>query len=83
MRLKGWILLLKGDLVDAERNFLTSLDRAPPAGENCGNYARRPAFARLWQSQGKRQEADQLLAPVYGWFTEGFDTKDLQEAQSR
>jgi predicted ATPase len=40
------------------------------------------SLARLWQSQGKRQEAYELLAPVYDWFTEGFDTKDLQEAKS-
>ncbi len=36
---------------------------------------------RLWQSQDKRQDATDLLAPVYGWFTEGFDTADLQEAK--
>jgi predicted ATPase len=39
------------------------------------------SLARLWQSQGKRQEAYELLAPVYGWFTEGFDTADFQEAE--
>jgi predicted ATPase len=38
------------------------------------------SLARLWQSQGKRQEAYDLLQPVYGWFTEGFDTADLKEA---
>jgi predicted ATPase len=38
--------------------------------------------ARLWQRQGKRVEARELLAPVYDWFTEGFDTADLQEAQT-
>jgi predicted ATPase len=40
------------------------------------------SLARLWQSQGKRQDAYELLAPVYGWFTEGFDTKDLVEAKA-
>jgi predicted ATPase len=40
------------------------------------------SLARLWQHQGKRQEAHNLLAPVYGWFTEGFDTADLQEAKT-
>jgi enamidase len=40
------------------------------------------SLARLWQSQGKRQEAYGLLAPVYHWFTEGFDTTDLQEAKA-
>ena len=39
-------------------------------------------LARLWQCQGKRQDAHDLLAPVYGWFTEGFDTADLQEAKA-
>ena len=39
------------------------------------------SLSRLWQQQGKRAEARDLLAPVYNWFTEGFDTKDLQEAK--
>jgi len=38
--------------------------------------------ARLWQQQGKRTEAHALLAPIYGWFTEGFDTADLQDAKA-
>jgi predicted ATPase len=40
------------------------------------------SLARLWQRQDKRTEAYQLLAEVYGWFTEGFDTTDLQEARA-
>jgi predicted ATPase len=40
------------------------------------------SLARLWQQQGKTAEARQLLAEIYGWFTEGFDTKDLQEAKA-
>jgi predicted ATPase len=40
------------------------------------------SLARLWQLQGKRAAAYDLLAPVYGWFTEGFDTSDLQEAKA-
>jgi len=39
------------------------------------------SLARLWQHQGRRAEARQLLAEIYNWFTEGFDTKDLQEAK--
>jgi predicted ATPase len=39
------------------------------------------SMARLWRDQGKRDEARDLLAPVYGWFTEGFDTRDLCEAR--
>jgi predicted ATPase len=40
------------------------------------------SLSRLWQQQGKRVEAWGLLAPIYGWFTEGFDTPDLQEAKA-
>ena len=39
-------------------------------------------LSRLWQQQGQRAEASALLAPIYGWFTEGFDTADLQEARA-
>ena len=40
------------------------------------------SMARLWRDQGKRDEARELLAPVYGWFTEGFDTPDLKQAKA-
>jgi predicted ATPase len=40
------------------------------------------SLARLWRDQGKAQQARELLAPVYGWFTEGFDTVDLREAKA-
>ena len=40
------------------------------------------SLCRLWQQQGKWDEARELLAPIYGWFTEGFDTVDLQEAKA-
>ena len=40
------------------------------------------SLSRLWQHQGKRADARELLAPIYGWFTEGFDTADLQEAKA-
>jgi predicted ATPase len=40
------------------------------------------SLARLWQQQGKQTEARELLAPIYGWFTEGFDTADLQDARA-
>jgi predicted ATPase len=41
------------------------------------------ALARLWRDQGKPQHAGELLAPVYDWFTEGFDTRDLKEAKAQ
>ncbi len=40
------------------------------------------SLARLWQSQGKKEEAHRVLAEIYGWFTEGFDTADLREAKA-
>ena len=40
------------------------------------------SLSRLWQEQGKRVAARELLAPIYGWFTEGFDTPDLQDAKA-
>jgi predicted ATPase len=40
------------------------------------------SLARLWQRQGKKDDAHQLLSAIYSWFTEGFDTKDLQEAKT-
>jgi hypothetical protein len=43
--------------------------------------AHTTSLSWLWQQQGKRAEAHQLLAPVYGWFTEGFDTADLRDAK--
>jgi len=40
------------------------------------------SLARPWQAQGKAQQARELLAPVHGWFSEGFETRDLQEAKA-
>jgi predicted ATPase len=82
LRLKGWMLSLKGDLEGAERNFLASLDWARRQQAKSWELRTSTSLARLWQSQGKRQDGHELLAPVYGWFTEGFDTRDLQDAKS-
>jgi tetratricopeptide (TPR) repeat protein len=82
LRLRGWMLSLKGDLEGAERNFLASLDWARRQQAKMWEMRTSISLARLWQSQGKHQDAYELLAPVYGWFTEGFDTKDLLEAKA-
>ena len=76
------MLSLKGDLEGAERNFLASLDWARRQQAKMWELRTSTSLARLWQSQGKRQDAYELLAPVYGWFTEGFDTKDLLDAKA-
>jgi class 3 adenylate cyclase/tetratricopeptide (TPR) repeat protein len=81
LRLKGWVVSLKGDPTGAEQTFLTSLDWARRQQAKMWELRTSSSLARLWQSQGRRQEAYELLAPVYDWFTEGFATKDLQEAE--
>jgi class 3 adenylate cyclase len=81
LRLRGSMFSLKGDLEGAERNFLTSLDWARRQRAKSWELRTSTSLARLWQSQGKRQDAYVLLAPVYSWFTEGFDTPDLQDAK--
>ena len=50
--------------------------------ETCSKLQAAMSLSRLWQQQGKKDDARQMLAEIYGWFTEGFDTKDLQEAKA-
>ena len=60
-----------------------SHDRSAPRALDRGGMGQSPAMsAALWRDQGKVQQARELLAPVYGWFTEGFDTLDLKEAKA-
>jgi predicted ATPase len=82
LRLKGWMLSLKGDLEGAEQNYLASLDWAREQQSKSWELRTSTSLAKLWQSQGKRKEAHDLLAPIYNWFTEGFDNKDLKEAKA-
>ena len=56
-------------------------DRSSAAGEVAG-AAGGDELGGLWQQQGKKKEARRMLAEIYGWFTEGFDTKDLKEAKA-
>ena len=56
-------------------------NRARP-GRQVVRAARGDSLARLWAEQGKRAEARDLLAPIYDWFTEGFDTQDLKDAKT-
>jgi predicted ATPase len=82
LRLKGWMLSLKGDLEGAERNYLASLVWARRQKAKMWELRTSTSLARLWLSQGKRREANELLAPVHDWFTEGFDTRDLLDAKA-
>jgi len=70
------------DEPQAERCFHQALSVARSQQAKSWELRTATSLARLWQSQGKRQDAYDLLAPVYGWFTEGFDTADLQEAKA-
>jgi predicted ATPase len=66
----------------AEAYFERALDVARQQHAKSWELRAAMSMARLWRDQGKRDEARELLAPVYGWFTEGFDTRDLKEAKS-
>jgi predicted ATPase len=83
-RLQGALLLRlqNPDVSQAGACFQQAL--AVARGQQAKSLELRAALSlsRLWQCQGKHDEARQLLAPIYGWFTEGFDTPDLQEAKA-
>jgi predicted ATPase/class 3 adenylate cyclase len=83
-RLKGELLLsLAADnYTEAAGCFHQALTTARRQQAKSWELRAAMSLARLWQQQGKRAEAHALLAPVYGWFTEGFDTADLQEAKA-
>ena len=83
-RLKGELLLQRpsNNATEAETCFHHALDLARNQQAKSWELRAATSLARLWYQQGKRQEAHDLLAPVYHWFTEGFDTADLQEAKA-
>jgi len=83
-RLKGKLLLsLSADNhAEAEGCFLKALAVARRQQAKSLELRTATSLSRLWQQQGKRAEAHQLLVEIYGWFTEGFDTPDLQVAKA-
>ena len=82
LRIKGWLLSLKGDPEGAERSYLASLDWARQQQAKSWELRTATSYARLMRDQGRVGEAYDLLAPVYAWFTEGFATKDLKDAKA-
>jgi predicted ATPase len=84
LRLKGELLMAldHGATADAEIAFCQAMDIARRQSSKAWELRAAMSMARLWRDQGKRDEARELLAPVYGWFTEGFDTRDLKEAKA-
>ena len=82
-RTAGAIALLspEPDAAKAEGYFERALEVARKQQAKSWELRAAMSMARLWRDQGKLQQARELLAPVYGWFTEGFDTRDLKEAK--
>ena len=70
------------DVAKAEAHFERALAVARQQQAKSWELRAAMSMARLWRDQGKPQQARELLAPVYGWFTEGFDTRDLKEAKA-
>jgi predicted ATPase len=88
-RLKGELVLQSKDQSprsqveeEAEACFLKAIEIARRQQAKSLELRAVMSLSRLWQQQGKKEEAHRMLAEIYGWFTEGFDTKDLQEAKA-
>jgi predicted ATPase len=83
-RVAGEIVLMspQPDTAKAQAHFERALAVARQQQAKSWELRAAISMARLWRDQGKREEARELLAPVYGWFTEGFDTRDLKEAKA-
>jgi predicted ATPase len=83
-RFKGdWLITHRpAERADAEASLKRALTVARRQNTKMWELRASTSLARLWRGQGKRTEARDLLAPVYDWFTEGFDTPDLKEAKA-
>ena len=83
-RLKGALLLQQSSdhQAEAETCFQQAISIAQNQQAKSLELRAATSLAKLWQRQGKRHEAYNLLSPVYSWFTEGFDTADLQDAKT-
>ena len=82
LRIKGWLLSLTGDLAGGECAYIASLDWSRTQQAKSWELRTATSYARLMRNQGRVGEAYELLAPIYGWFTEGFATKDLKDAKA-
>ena len=81
-RVRGDLLNATGDQAAAEQSYQQALLVARRQSAKLFELRAAASLARLWRDQGKRAEAHDLLAPVYGWFSEGFDTPVLKEAKA-
>jgi predicted ATPase len=82
--LRGWLLLARSgeNKVEAEACFRQAVDIARRQSAKFLELRAVISLSRLWRKQGKKKQARKMLAEIYNWFTEGFDTKDLQEAKA-
>ena len=81
-RLRGTLLLSMNEHAEAENSYRRALEVAQRQSAKFWELRAALDLARLWRDQGKRTEARDLLSPIYGWFTDGFDTRDLKEAKA-
>ena len=81
-RLTGTVLLAENKLDEGQASLQHAIRIAQAQQAKSLELRATTSLARLWRDQSKRDEARELLAPVYGWFTEGFDTADLKEAKA-
>jgi predicted ATPase len=81
-RVRGELFLSMHDDGAAEASFRKAINAAQHQSAKTWELRAAMSMARLWRDQGKAQQARELLAPVYGWFTEGFDTRDLKDAKA-
>jgi predicted ATPase len=81
-RLSGQLLGACGQHDESEACFRCAIDVSRTQSAKTLELRAATSLARLWSERGKRGQARELLAPVYGWFTEGFDTRDLEEAKA-
>jgi predicted ATPase len=81
-RLRGDLLKATGDQAAAEQSYYQALVVARRQSAKLFELRAATSLAQLWRDQGKRAKARDLLAPIYGWFTEGFDTPVLQDAKA-
>jgi predicted ATPase len=81
LRVRGDIRRRQGEEELAEADFRDAIALAREMSAKAWELRAATSLARLWRHQGKRAEARDLLAPIYDWFTEGFDTQDLKEAK--
>jgi predicted ATPase len=80
---KGELLLAQTDVAEAQRCFRTAIEIARRQSARSEELRATTSLARLLAKQGKRDEARAMLAEIYGWFTEGFDTADLKDAKAQ